>query len=105
MLCVTLKHKKIVVGERHRRNSFGRSNMTNRRIGHPGFTRKPKMEHETTPFVPLKYTMTGEEQKEDSNQNNSADLRDLKEVVPEIVNGGSIEVAAERNGIFCRNGK
>lgn len=75
--------------------------MTSRRIGHPGLTRKPQMTHKTTPFVPLKDAMTGEEQEEDCDQNDCAEFRDLEEVVPEIVNRGSIEVAAERNRVLC----
>lgn len=104
MLCVSLKHEKIVISERHRRSSFRRCVM-NRWIRHPGLTCKLQMKHKATPLVPLKDEMTGEEQEEDCDQNDCPDLRDLEEIIPEVVDGGSIETAAERNAVLCWHGK
>lgn len=79
--------------------------MMNRWIGHPGLTRELQMEHKTTPLAPLKDEMTSEEQEEDCDQNDCPDLRDLEEIIPEIVDRGSIQTAAERNAVLCWHGK
>ena len=79
--------------------------MISRWIGHPGLARKLQVKHKTTPLEPLKDEMTSEEQEKDCDQNDCADLGDLEEIVPEVVDRGSIEATAERNGILFWHGK
>lgn len=53
-----------------------------------------------SPFVPFKCTVRGDEQKSKHDYENNADLRNLCNVMPQIVNNRGIHVATEANCIL-----
>lgn len=76
--------------------------VVNGRIRNPRFARVSQMILEATPLVPLECPMTSKQQEKDDNQDDSADLRDLKEIIAKVIDGRGVETTAEGNCVLLR---